>query len=365
MTNHSRSLASSLSRSALVVLIALSAFGTQAQTSLTLRLSPTVSVSGPVGTWQQVQYSDDFNTPTNWTFLSNVFLDASPKLVFDTTNAPKRFYRSIQLTNVADTNLVWIPPGTFLMGSPSNEVGRASNEGPQTLVTLTYGFFMGRHEVTETEYLSVTGSNPGQHDGVTNHLLIPITGATWYDASNYCALLTQRELAAFRIPPGWAYRVPTETEWEYACRAGTSTAFHYGNALYANTALGSLANFDGRSPYPPASDPTGIWNTYPIVPGTYAPNAFGLYDMHGNVAEWCLDTALVSGAFPPYPGGSVTNPPAAKGTATIYAIIRGGHYANDGATCRSARRMLFQAVGPAGSFGPFGFRVVLAPIGVP
>ena len=129
------------------------------------------------------------------------------------------------------------------MGSPETEAERWSEEGPQTVVTLTRGFFMGKYELTQGEYAEVMGSNPsgfrngtvggwgGTGDAVTNDVSHPVENVSWYDATNYCAALTEREREAGRLPSGWVYRLPTEAEWEYACRGGTTSAFHYGPAL--------------------------------------------------------------------------------------------------------------------------------------
>src|SRR5712692_6861780 len=132
-----------------------------AQTVLAIQLTPTLSVTGAIGSWQQIQYSDDLADPTNWTMLTNLLLTQSPSIFTDLSgNRSRRFYRSVTLTNVLNTNLVWIPPGTFLMGSPTNEVGRNPTNENQTQVTLTQGFFMSKFEVTQRDYLSVIGSYP-------------------------------------------------------------------------------------------------------------------------------------------------------------------------------------------------------------
>ena len=123
---------------------------------------------------------------------------------------------------------------------------------------------------------------------MTNELRHPVEQVTWFDATNYCALLTERERLAGRLPEGYVYRLPTEAEWEYACRAGTTSAFHYGPALRSG-----MANFRGRYEYDSlvgtTENPAGIWLGRTTEVGSYAPNAWGLYDMHGNVWEWCQD----------------------------------------------------------------------------
>jgi formylglycine-generating enzyme required for sulfatase activity len=115
----------------------------------------------------------------------------------------------------APANLVFIAPNTFTMGSPTNDFDRSSNEIPQTTVTLTRGYWIGKFEVTQGEYLALTGENPSNFPGELNR---PVSSVTWFDATNYCWKLTQRELAAGRIPPGSRFRLPTEAEWECASR---------------------------------------------------------------------------------------------------------------------------------------------------
>ena len=142
-------------------------------------------------------------------------------------------------------NMAWIPCGTFVMGSPTSEAERNSDETQHT-VTLTQGFYMGKYVVTQAEYLAVMGNNPSYfttQDGNGNPIALdlnrPVELVSWDDATNYCAHLTQQEQAAGRLPAGWVYRLPTESEWEYACRAGTTTAFYCGSALRSG-----MANFN-------------------------------------------------------------------------------------------------------------------------
>ena len=245
------------------------------------------------------------------------------------------------------------------MGSPDNEAERGADETQHT-VTLSSGFFMGKYLVTQTNYFAVTGSNPsyfnGDRSGPPNYdqnygidLNRPVEQVAWSDATNYCALLNQQEQVAGRLPLGWRYRLPTEAEWEYACRSGTTTAFHYGSALHSG-----MADFEGTSEYDAvqgtAVNPEGIYLGRTTAVGSYQPNAWGLYDMCGNVYGWCLDW------YDDYPPGSVTDP---QGPASgSDRVIRGGSWQSNGSQCRSAFRF---SLDPSITFSVIGFRVVLAP----
>jgi formylglycine-generating enzyme required for sulfatase activity len=249
-----------------------------------------LTITGAVGTVYSVEYVTDLaqsNNPSAWRCLEFLRLPASPYLWAD-RSAPatgKRFYRARVFP--APTNMVFIPPGTFRMGSPSNEVDRAYYEGPQTEVIISHGFWMGKYEVTQGEYLAVMGNNPSFFTGDTN---LPVNSVSWFDATNYCATLTQGEQALGRIPTNCAYRLPTEAEWEYACRAWTSDRrFSYGDDPgYTNlTNYAWYADNSGQTPHPV---------------GQKLPNPWGLYDMYGNVWEWCQDW------YGQYPGGIVVDP---------------------------------------------------------
>lgn len=263
------------------------------------------------------------------------------------------------MVGVADTNLVWIPPGTFLMGSPTNEEGRITvastslgAEGPQTLVTLTTGFLMGRFEVSCTDWLEVTAETK------STNLQSAVTDITWSLATNYCALKTSADLSSGKIPPGWSYRLPTEAEWEYACRAGTTNPFSIGvGTELRNDDIRKDANIDGTTPYPASVIPVNpLLHVSALRVGAYAPNAFGLYDVHGNVEEWCWDN--ISGAanngIGGLPGGSVTNPIGTVGG--FRSVYRGG--GPTAVDARAAARKFSLAIG---QFSERGFRVVLVP----
>jgi formylglycine-generating enzyme required for sulfatase activity len=232
--------------------------------------------------------------------------------------------------------MLFIPPNTFTMGSPTNELHRQANEGPQTVVTLTHGFWIGKFEVTQAEYLSVMHTNPSFFVG---DLSRPVESVSWSDATNYCAKLTERELAAGHVPPGSRYRLPTEAEWECATRAGTTTRFSYGDDPdYTN--LTNYAWFILNSGFP-----SSLTN-HPV--GQKLPNPWGLYDMTGNVWEWCQDW------LGDLPGGAVIDPTGPPSNPMGLKVTRGGSYDFDVTDCRSARRFF-----SVGTDTDLGFRVVL------
>lgn len=241
-------------------------------------------------------------------------------------------------TNVASPprpGLVWIAPGEFDLGSPNHEKDRDLDEGPMTRVVLPQGFWMGACEVTQAEYRAVMGGNPSQYSGDDR---APVERVNWPEAMEYCRRLTQQELAAGRLSDGWAYRLPTEAEWEYACRAGSATRFNYGDDPgYLQIGEYAWCSRNGDS------------TTHPV--GGKQPNTWGLFDLHGNVWEWCLD------AWGKLPGGTITNRPvAAEGSLRI---ARGGSWLYEPRFCRSANRDNY---GMLNRCSDVGFRVVLAPL---
>jgi formylglycine-generating enzyme required for sulfatase activity len=297
-----------------------------------------LTITGTVGTVYSIEYVADLaqaNTPGAWRCLEILQLPASPYLWADKSSPAtgRRFYRAVDYA--APANLVFIPPGTFTMGSPTNEVDRFLDwEGPQTAVTISRGFWMGKYEVTQGEYLALMGNNPNLFTGDTN---CPVEFVTWSDATNYCAALTLRERAAGRIATNCAYRLPTEAEWEYACRGWTSTRFSYGD----DPGYTNLTNYAW---YGVNSDGT----THPV--GQKSPNPWGLYDMHGNVWEWCQD------GFDTYHGGITLDPQdPASGS---YRVFRGGCWDTYAGNCRSANR---ERLPPSLRYNVIGFRVLLAP----
>ena len=250
----------------------------------------------------------------------------------------------------AALGMVAIAPGTYQRGSSVTPLNVApyfnqADAQPVHLVTISRPFWIGRFEVTQAQYQAVMGSNPSGSQGplYPNAAQRPVESVTWYNAVAYCTSLTASEQAAGRVPAGYVYRLPTEAEWEYCCRAGTTTEFHTGAALVCGQ-----ANF-GFSQH----SNTSCFINQTAVVGSYAPNAWGLHDMHGNVSEWCQDSWNGSAN---YPSGAVTDPFVASGPIRV---VRGGRWLNLSNYCRSAYRYGYD---PTFTFYYYGFRVVLAPV---
>ena len=193
--------------------------------------------------------------------------------------------------------MVLIPAGKFMMGSPESEFGRFSNE-TQHEVTITKPFYIGKYMVTQEQWESVMGNNPSEKKGAK----LPVTDVSWEDCKELIEKLNKNT--------NCSYRLPTEAEWEYACKAGTSTAYSFGDSLTK-----SDANINGDSIK---------------AVGSYKANAFGLYDMHGNVWDWCEDW------YADYTAEAATDP---KGPETgTSRVLRGGSFLNDGSRARSSLR---------------------------
>jgi len=340
-----------------------------AQPSLGLQFStgqPTLSLTGQVGTVYSIQYATGVS-PTNLWVDRTLLQAQGASNVWSDPSAPtpgQRFYRAVSVPAPADTNLVFIQPGTFTMGSPPSEALRGTDEYQHT-VTISRGFWMEKFLVTQGDYLSVTSTNPSYFNGFqtdfpappggTNYgadLTRPVETVNWYDATNYCGLRTQQERAGGLIPTNCAYRLPTESEWEYACRAGTTTAFYLGSSLQS-----SQANFDARVEYNASTgnvaNSNGIYLVQTTPVGSYSVNGWGLYDMIGNLVEWCQDF------YGPYPTGSVIDPQGAVFNSN--RVFRGGRWSLNARYCRSASRDYH--IFPTTRYNVTGFRVVLALVG--
>jgi formylglycine-generating enzyme required for sulfatase activity len=231
--------------------------------------------------------------------------------------------------NSITLNMVSIPAGSFKMGSPLGEKGRTKAEERQHTVNVPT-FFLGKFEVTQEQYQQVMGRNPSKFKGAKR----PVEQVSWNDAVEFCKKLSQKT--------GRKYRLPSEAEWEYAARAGTTTPFHFGETITSE-----LANYNGNNTY--ASEPKGKRRGETTEVGSFSPNSFGLYDMHGNVWEWCQDSWHNSYEGAPSDGSAWIN------NDNQSRLVRGGSWNDNPEVCRSAYRYPFDAGGQLNV--SLGFRV--------
>jgi formylglycine-generating enzyme required for sulfatase activity len=230
--------------------------------------------------------------------------------------------------------LILIPAGTFMMGSPDSESERDDIEGPQHEVKIAHAFYMGKYTVTEAQYQAVSGYNQSQFKDSDKQ---PEECVSWTDAQNFCTEASKRT--------GKAIRLPTEAEWEYADRASTKTVFWVGDDLSS-----TQANFNGKEPYGKGAKGAHLDKTANV--GSYPPNAFGLYDTIGNVGEWCQDIYHDSYNNAPTDGSAWET-----GGDPEIRVYRGGAYDSSAASCRSAMR--FAAERKDNRNSRIGFRVVV------
>lgn len=253
------------------------------------------------------------------------------------------------MTNSIGMQLASIPAGEFLMGSSDEDLGADDDEKPRHQVTITQSFFMGIYEVTQEQYEAVVGDNPSffaktgrgpeKVVGIDTQRF-PVEFIEWERARDFCQKLSElpAEKAAQRV-----YSLPTEAEWEYACRAGGTSAYSFGETLSS-----TQANFNGE--FPSAGAEKGPYIGRPVPVGSYEPNAFGLYDMHGNVSEWCQDNYHAD--F--YAGSPAEDPLDEAGSSD--KVVRGGNWGSDAANCRSRYRF---NVLPVRRYQSRGFRVLM------
>jgi len=244
----------------------------------------------------------------------------------------------VRFTNSIGMELMLIPPGEFLMGSPADAKDADINEMPQHRVRITKAFYMGACEVTQEQYERVMGAIPSYDHQMKSSRgpSFPVENVSQGQAAAFCRKLSEQE--------GRTYRLPTEAEWEYACRAGTTTPFYFGNTITTDQ-----ANYDGNRPY--GSGPRGIYRGKTTPVRSFPPNAFGLYDMHGNVWEWCAD--YYSETY--YSESPVEDPKGPK-TGVLGGVVRGGGWFYGPWHCRSAARDRYSSVDRYNYH--FGFRIV-------
>ena len=229
--------------------------------------------------------------------------------------------------------LRWIPPGTFTMGSPEKETDFRWADETQHDVTLSQGYWLADTACTQALWRAVLGETPSRFEGDTR----PVEHVSWEDVvEHFLPALNQ-------LVPGLEAELPSEAQWEFACRAGTQTPFSFGDSL--NT---DQANYDGNHPY--GKGKKGEYREQTVEVKALPANDWGLYQMHGNVWEWCADW------LGDYPREVVTDPPGP--TKGRMRVLRGGGWGNGGRDCRSASR---HGVEPDGRFGSIGFRLARGP----
>jgi formylglycine-generating enzyme required for sulfatase activity len=285
-------------------------------------------------------------------------------------NPPERYSVAVfteALGPVGTMDMVSVPGGSFTMGSPADEPQRQPNEGPQHHVTLAH-FFIGASPVTQAQWSAVVMAHPGKvhrdldpSPSFFKGIDLPVESIAWNQADEFCLRLAEIT--------GRSYRLPSEAEWEYACRAGTVTPFNFGPTItpdlanYCGTGGAVCGDSGGKSI---ASDvyndvkyqsgaynqgPVGVFRASTTRPATFPPNRFGLYDMHGNVWEYCLDKRAESYADTPRDGSAYL-----FGPRDSARLLRGGSWSHNPAICRSAYRDSI-APGEAGWQGRIGLRV--------
>jgi formylglycine-generating enzyme required for sulfatase activity/predicted Ser/Thr protein kinase len=246
----------------------------------------------------------------------------APSATPPTGSAPKA------IKNAIGMEFVLVPAGKFQMGSPKTEAKRSSDEGPQHEVTIGAPFYLGKYEVTQGEWAAVMGNNPSYFKGDDR---LPVENVSWNDCQEFITRLNARK-------DGYVYRLPSEAEWEYACRAGTTTPFSFGKTLTT-----VQANYNGNYPY--GDGPQGEYRNKTTRVGSFPANAWGLCDMHGNVWEWCQD-----GWHENYDGAPTDGSAWEVGSDNL-RVVRGGSWGDLAFNCRAANRDRFAPDGRSFSVG--------------
>jgi len=276
-----------------------------------------------------------------------VWLDLLPCAVLSAAPAPKVLQTvTVDLGDDVKMEFVLIPKGKFLMGSPKEEKERRADE-VQHEVEITKPFYLAKYPVTQEQYLAITGQSPSSFskDGKEAEKVtgldtrqFPVEQVTWNDAQAFCKKLTEQDKQKRK------FRLPTEAEWEYACRAGTTTPFYFGAELN-----GKQANCNGTVPYGTTDKGPSLGR--PTKVGEYGANKWGLCDMHGNVLQWCEDY------YGPYDGLNAQDPLQATKPAAAHRVLRGGSWYNNAWNARAACRNWDN---PALRNSNWGFRVAMA-----
>ncbi|TVP61045.1 MAG: protein kinase [Nodularia sp. (in: Bacteria)] len=240
-----------------------------------------------------------------------VMVNAQGKIINRLNREAKYFVEDLGKGVILE--MMQIPGGTFMMGSPLGEAGRIDAESPQHQVRVP-GFFMGKYPVTQSQYQAMMGTNPANFKGEKR----PVEKVNWDDAVEFCQKLSHKT--------GKTYRLPSEAEWEYACRAGTTTPFYFGETITTD-----LVNYNGDFPY--ASAPKGEYPQQTTDVGKFPPNSFGLYDMHGDIWEWCQDIYNSS-----YQSAPIDGSPWLNNSENNIKLLRGGSWHGLARSCRSAAR---------------------------
>ena len=281
---------------------------------------------------------------------------SKPKPIIQYRDRTAQFFTEEGLSLAAGQtplDMVYISPGDFLMGSPESEQGRHSSQGPQHEVTIAQPFFMGKYPVTQAQWRLAEklpqverelNPDPSSFKG-DNH---PVEQISWHDAVEFCRRL--------ETATGRPYRLPTEAEWEYAARAGTTTPFHFGESITTDLAnyRGTDWEYRGKTYSGAYGDgPHGVFREETTEVGSFkVANAFGLYDIHGNVWEWCQDWWHDNYEGAPVDGSAWL---AHEEEAKEERVLRGGSWGLNPVDCRSALRL---RCSPAYTFNSVGFRVV-------
>jgi formylglycine-generating enzyme required for sulfatase activity len=247
--------------------------------------------------------------------FASIKLDGSGNEISKPSSQAEIFTES--LGNSVNLTMVKIPAGKFLMGSPASELGRNSSESPQHEVNVSE-FYMAQTLVTQAQWQAIMGNNPSRFQPwFQSNDKLPVEKVSWQDAMDFCGKLSEKT--------GRKYILPSEAQWEYACRSGTTTPFAFGETITP-----AVVNYDGNYTY--GNAPKGEYRKKTTPVGSFPPNLFGLYDMHGNLWEWCQDKWHDN-----YSGAPIDGSAWLEGGNSNY-VLRGGSWLNYPRNCRSANR---------------------------